>query len=100
MAETLQRVYLICSGLSLTSCILVLGSYAGTPSLSRFPSSMLRWRIICDALISVQFLMVNAQQLFEPSPGNDGCSAILAFLVQFGLFGTLSWYAPFTPLAH
>ena len=92
MAETLQRVYLICSGLSLTSCILVLACYAGTHSLSRFPSSMLRWRFVCDALISVQFLMVNAQQLLGSSSGTDGCSTALAFLLQFGLFGTLSWY--------
>ena len=35
-------------------CLLVLLCFAGTPALSRFPASMLGWRLVCDALLSVQ----------------------------------------------
>ena len=67
------------------------------PGLSRFPSSLLLWRVVCDLLLSLHFVLLNSQQLFDTSATDAGVSACtadaLALLAQFGLFGSLSWYA-------
>ena len=94
----LRITYLICGSLSLVSNLLVLLCYVGTSPLSRFPSSMLRWRIVCDAIVSAQFVLLSVHQLADwkvnpDSTGDEACTPTLAFLVQFGMFGSLSWYA-------
>lgn len=80
-----DSMQLACSSLSLVACLLVLLCYAGTPSLSRFPSSMMFWRFVCDCVLSVQFVLLSLEV---------PCSPALAFVTQFAMFGSLSWCAP------
>lgn len=96
MFPQVSWTFCVCGSISFVSNVLVLLCYSGTPPLARFPSSMLRWRFVCDALFSAQFVLVSAHQLLDwqtnPSTsGADACTPTLAFLVQFGMFGSLSW---------
>ena len=107
-------IYVAASSLSILCCVTVLLCHVLAPGLSRFPSSLLLWRVVCDLLLSLHFVLLNSQQLFDTSATDAGvsaCTAPLALLAQFGLFGSLSWYAclsanvylsvtrPFTPPA-
>ena len=107
-------IYVAASSLSILCCVTVLLCHVLAPGLSRFPSSLLLWRVVCDLLLSLHFVLLNSQQLFDSSATDAGvsaCTAPLALLAQFGLFGSLSWYAclsanvylsvtrPFTPPA-
>ena len=106
MAVLISQIYVACGAMSFLSCALVLICYLGTPSLSRFPSSMLGWRLVFDAALSAAFVMLHVRQLHLLQGADDGvpfgtgaadadsaCSPGLAFLAQFGLFGSLSWFA-------
>ena len=50
----ISTIYVVCGGTSVLLCLLVLLCFVGTPPLSRFPSSMLGWRFVCDVLLSTQ----------------------------------------------
>ena len=89
-------IYIACAGTSVVCCSLVLLCNLCERALSRFPSSLTMWRIVCDLLLSLQFLFVNVLQFMhrhDPPSERSVCSEPLAFLLQFGLFGSLSWYA-------
>ena len=88
----LPAIYVACGGTSALLCLLVLACFAGTPSLSRYPASMLGWRLVCDAALSLQFVLLNLP-LLAGAPAASACSPTLAFLAQFGMFGSLSWFA-------
>jgi hypothetical protein len=87
----------VCGGMaSVLCCLLVLICYAGTPALSRLSGTMLCGRLICDGILAAQFVLLNLPQLLDNEPASDAsteraCSSTLAFLAQFGMFGSLSW---------
>ena len=85
-------------------CSLVLLCNLCERRLSRFPSSLTMWRIVCDLMLSFQMVFVNGLEYVQrhhPAAldensfwgRNSSCSEPLAFLLQFGLFGSLAWYA-------
>lgn len=84
-------VYVLCASASAICCTLVLLLHIRRRALSRFPSSLLLWRIVCDLVLSVQFIVLNLTQILRG--GQHACTAQLAFLAQFGLLGSLGWYA-------
>ena len=84
-------VSVLCAGASAICCTLVLLLHVRRRALSRFPSSLLLWRIVCDLVLSLQILVLNLSQLI--TGGQDACTPQLAFLAQFGLLGSLGWYA-------
>ena len=89
----ISLTYVIGGAFSLISCATILLSFAGTPALSQFPSSMLRYRLVCDLLLSAQFVLLNLPMpLLDQETGAAACSPALAFLAQFALFGSLSWF--------
>ena len=45
-------IYVFGGGLSMLLCLLVLFCFAGTPAISRFPASMMGWRLVCDTILS------------------------------------------------
>ena len=47
-------IYVFGGGLSMLLCLLVLFCFAGTPAISRFPASMMGWRLVCDTILSAQ----------------------------------------------
>ena len=93
--ERVSWIYVCTASVSAAACATVLLLHARDRQLAVFPSSLLLWRILCDMLLSLQFLVVNVLQLADADQtgGERACSAPLAFLVQFGLFGSLCWYA-------
>lgn len=93
----ISLVYIVTAGASVICCSVVLLLNACERALSRFPSSLMMWRMVCDLLLSLQFVFVNARQYimasYDPTTtGEHACTESLAFLVQFGLFGSLMWY--------
>ena len=97
--EVISSIFVVTGSMSFLACAGVLLCWAGTPSLSRFPSRMLLWRLICDAILALAFVALNLQQLVAwhssayGGSGESACSSLLAFFAQFALFGSLSWFA-------
>ena len=86
--HALAWIYVAASSLSILCCVTVLLCHVLAPGLSRFPSSLLLWRVVCDLLLSLHFVLLNSQQLFDTSATDAGvsaCTAPLALLAQFGL---------------
>ena len=103
-ADIINIIYIVCAGTSVVCCSLVLLCNLCERRLSRFPSSLTMWRIVCDLMLSFQMVFVNGLEYVQrhhPAAldehsfwGRDSfCSEPLAFLLQFGLFGSLAWYA-------
>ena len=93
----ISLVYIVTAGASVICCSVVLLLNVCERALSRFPSSLMMWRMVCDLLLSLQFVFVNARHYilvsYDPTTtGEHVCTEWLAFLVQFGLFGSLLWY--------
>ena len=77
-------IYIACAGTSVVCCLLVLLCNLCERALSRFPSSLTMWRIVCDLLLSLQFLFVNVLQFMhrhDPPSERSVCSEPLAFLL-------------------
>jgi len=92
------KLYVATSCCSLVCCSLVLLLHARSRRLSRFPSSIMLWRIVCDSLLCVQLIVLNMQILAKDDAqtvhdGSAACGPRLAFIAQFSLFGSLGWYA-------
>lgn len=89
--QTISTIYVVGGSVSVVSCLLVLVCFTGTPALGRFPACLFRWRFICDGLVSAQFVLLNLHEL--TTTDEAACTAGLAFVLQFGIFGSLSWFA-------
>jgi hypothetical protein len=97
-AVATAKIYVASSCCSLVCCSLVLLLHARSRRLSRFPSSIMLWRIVCDSLLCVQLIVLNAQVMTDRDEqtlhnGDGACGPKLAFLAQVALFGSLGWYA-------
>ena len=103
-ADIINIIYIACAGTSVVCCSLVLLCNLCERRLSRFPSSLTMWRIVCDLMLSFQMVFVNGLEYVQrhhPAAldensfwgRNSSCSEPLAFVLQFGLFGSLAWYA-------
>ena len=76
--DTLALVYVVGGSASLLLCTAILLCFAGTPAISRFPGSMLGWRLICDVLLSLQLVLLNLPRvLVGGSPGRPSTTVVV-----------------------
>lgn len=94
-----HQAFGVCAAVSLVSCAAVLVSHARHQS---FPSPLLLWRVLCNLLLSLQFMAFNLTLVtsYETSDGEERgievaqhvCTPAFALVTQLCMFASLSWF--------
>lgn len=90
-ADTLSVLYIVFCSLSLFMHFVMFCLYRTYKVLRRFPSNLVFWRSICDALLELAFLWVNSVHV-NSGDRDVACNVTVSVWVQFALMSSLLWF--------